>query len=180
MAQTTVVGKATIYNIDGTVAFAGVIDNAGTAGTVAVGDNFVQSMGLTDEVDMTELRDAKGCVQGYDLYNHRRMATLEIIPIGATVDAAAGKTALPKPGAAVQVAEVAGESTTETEFPGIFVASAAAGVATTPVVHWVYIGGGSVNISNTDMLRISLPCRLQNADVLSTAATALGVFDTVA
>jgi len=178
MAQTTVVGKATIYNIDGTVAYAGVVDNAGTAGTMAVGDNFVQSIGVTDEVDMTELRDAKGNVQGYDLYNHRRTATLEIIPIGATVDAAAGKTILPTPGASVQVAEVAGESSTATEMPGVAVASASG--STSNGVYWTYIGGGSVTMSNTDTLRISLPCRLQNADTATTAATGMGIFDTEA
>ena len=176
MAQTTVVGKATIYNIDGTVAYSGVIDNAGTAGTMGVGDNFVQSIGITDEVDMTELRDAKGNVQGYDLYNHRRTATLEIIPIGSTVDAAASKTILPKPGASVQVAEIAGETSTETEMPGLAVASAAGGSANG--VYWTYIGGGSVTMSNTDTLRISLPCRLQNADTATTEATGMGIFDT--
>jgi len=179
MAQTTVVGKATIYNIDGTVAYSGVIDNAGAAGTMAVGDNFVQSIGITDEVDMTELRDAKGNVQGYDLYNHRRTATLEIIPIGSTVDAAAGKTILPTPGASVQVAEIAAETSTETEMPGLAVAAAAAS-GTTNAVHWTYVGGGSVTLSNTDTLRISLPCRLQNADTATTAATGMGIFDTEA
>lgn len=180
MAQTTVVGKATIYNIDGTVAYSGVIDNAGTAGTMAVGDNFVQSIGITDEVDMTELRDAKGNVQGYDLYNHRRTATLEIIPIGSTVDAAAGKTILPKPGASVQVAEIASETSTETEMPGLAVAAAAASGSAANAVHWTYVGGGSVTLSNTDTLRISLPCRLQNADTASTAHTGMGIFDTEA
>ena len=177
MAQTTVVGKATIYNIDGTVAYSGVIDNAGTAGTMAVDDNFVQSIGITDEVDMTELRDAKGNVQGYDLYNHRRTATLEIIPIGSTVDAAASKTILPKPGASVQVAEITTDGTDTTqEMPGLAIANAAGGSANG--VYWTYIGGGSVTMSNTDTLRISLPCRLQNADTATTEATGMGIFDT--
>lgn len=182
MAQTTVVGKATIYNIDGTVAYSGVIDNAGAAGTMAVGDNFVQSIGITDEVDMTELRDAKGNVQGYDLYNHRRTATLEIIPIGSSVDDAATHVILPKPGAAVQVAEVlvggGAEGSSEVELPGLAIASAAASGSAANAVHWTYVGGGSVTLSNTDTLRISLPCRLQNADVATTAHTGMGIFDT--
>jgi uncharacterized membrane protein len=181
MAQTTVVGKATIYNIDGTVAYTGVVDNAGTGGStnaMTKDDNFVQSIGITDEVDMTELRDAKGNVQGYDLYNHRRTATLEIIPIGSTVDNAASHVILPLPGAAVQVAEVASESSTEIEMPGLAIAAAAASGSAENAIHWTYIGGGSVTLSNTDTLRISLPCRLQNADSATTAHTGMGIFDT--
>lgn len=180
MAQTTVIGKATIYNLDGTVAYTGCIDNAGTAATVVAADNYLQSINLTDEVDTTELRDAKGNVQGMDLYNHRRTATIEFIPIGSTVDAAAGKAALPKPGAVVQVAETSGESSSETELPGIFTADTAQPAAGATAVSWQYIGGGTVSLSNTDMMRFSLPCRLQNADPASTEATGLGVFDTTA
>lgn len=179
MAQTTVVGKATIYNIDGTVAYSGVVDNAGAVGTMTVGDNFVQSIGITDEVDMTELRDAKGNVQGYDLYNHRRTATLEIIPIGSSVDDAASHTILPKPGAAVQVAEVSDPGDT-VDLPGLAKADAAASGSAANAVHWTYVGGGSVTLSNTDTLRISLPCRLQNADTATTAHTGMGIFDTEA
>ena len=78
-ANSTIVGNATIYNVDGTL----------TYGTVAVGDNYLQSINLTDEVDTSEARDQKGNVFGYNLYNFRRTATFEIIFVDTTEAGAA-------------------------------------------------------------------------------------------
>ena len=60
MANSTIVGNATVYGVDGTVAY----------GTVTIGENYMQSINLTDEMDTAEARDQRGNVFGYNLYNH--------------------------------------------------------------------------------------------------------------
>ena len=101
-ANSTIVGNATIYGVDGTLAY----------GTVAIADNYMQSVNLTDDVDTTEARDQKGNVFGYNLYNFRRTATFEIIFINGTEAGAAAEAVLPTPGAIVTIAQDAesGES----------------------------------------------------------------------
>jgi hypothetical protein len=138
-ANSTIVGNATIYNVDGTLAY----------GTVAVGDNFLQSINLTDEVDTSEARDQKGNVFGYNLYNFRRTATFEIIFVDATEAGAAEEMVLPTPGAIITIAQ---DAETGNSLP-----TALAG-------GWNYIGGGSIAGSNTDLMRMTLPCSKYNAD----------------
>ena len=139
MANTTVVGNATVYGVDGTVAY----------GTVAVGDNYMQSLNVTDDVDTTEARDQKGNVFGYNLYNFRRTATFEIIFYDTTEILAAAEVELPQPGAIITIGQDAESGNT---LPGIIAGD------------WNYIGGGSISASNTDLLRMSLPCSQYNAD----------------
>ena len=138
-ANSTIVGNATIYGVDGTVAY----------GTVAVGDNYMQSVNLTDDVDTTEARDQKGNVFGYNLYNFRRTATFEIIFIDTTEAGAAVEAVLPAPGSIITIAQdtEAGDS-----LPVVLVGT------------WNYIGGGSISGSNTDLMRMTLPCSKYNAD----------------
>ena len=138
-ANSTIVGNATIYGVDGTVAY----------GTVAIADNYMQSVNLTDDVDTAEARDQKGNVFGYNLYNFRRTATFEIIFIDGTEAGAAAEAVLPAPGAIVTIAQdaEAGDS-----LPAVLVGT------------WNYIGGGSISGSNTDLMRMSLPCSRYNAD----------------
>jgi hypothetical protein len=152
MANTTIVGSATVYGVDGTVAY----------GTVAVGDNYMQSLNVTDDVDTTEARNQKGNVFGYNLYNFRRTATFEIIFYDTTEILAAAEVELPQPGALVTIAQ---DAETGNTLPGILV-----GV-------WNYIGGGSISASNTDLLRMSLPCSKYNADT-DTDAVVLQTFTT--
>jgi hypothetical protein len=150
MANSTIVGNATIYGVDGTV----------TYGTLLVGENFLQSVNLTDDVDTAEARDQKGNVFGYNLYNFRRTATFEIIVIGptqtqpdpdepGTEEQAAANCVLPTPGATITIAQD-GES--GDNLPAILVGT------------WNYIGGGTISMSNTDITRLSLPCSQYNAD----------------
>ena len=54
-ANSTIVGNATIYGVDGTV-------KNGSIWLAA--DNYLQSVNLTDEMDTTEARDQKGNVFG--------------------------------------------------------------------------------------------------------------------
>ena len=61
-ANSTIVGNATIYGVDGTV-------KNGSIWLAA--DNYLQSVNLTDEMDTTEARDQKGNVFGYNLYNFK-------------------------------------------------------------------------------------------------------------
>ena len=138
-ANSTIVGNATIYGVDGTVAY----------GTVAVGDNYMQSVNLTDDVDTTEARDQKGNVFGYNLYNFRRTATFEIIFIDTTEAGAAVEAVLPAPGSIITIAQdtEAGDS-----LPVVLAGT------------WNYIGGGSISGSNTDLMRMTLPCSQYNAD----------------
>ena len=138
-ANSTIVGNATIYGVDGTVAY----------GTVAVGDNYMQSVNLTDDVDTTEARDQKGNVFGYNLYNFRRTATFEIIFIDTTEAGAAVEAVLPAPGSIITIAQdtEAGDS-----LPVVLAGT------------WNYIGGGSISGSNTDLMRMTLPCSKYNAD----------------
>ena len=86
MANNTIVGSATIYGVDGTVAYPTL------AGTVSIGENYMQSLNVTDEMDTAEARDQRGNVFGYNLYNHRRTCNWEIIFYGST-EAAAEATA---------------------------------------------------------------------------------------
>ena len=133
MANSTIVGNATVYGVDGTVAY----------GSVVVGDNYMQSVNLTDDVDTAEARDQKGNVFGYNLYNFRRTATFEIIFIDTTEAGAAAEVVLPAPGALVTIAQ---DTESGDSFPVILIGA------------WNYIGNGSISASNTDILRMSLPC----------------------
>tara|TARA_R100000908_G_C3744826_1_gene140410 strand:- start:1091 stop:1549 length:459 start_codon:yes stop_codon:yes gene_type:complete len=133
MANSTIVGNATVYGVDGTVAY----------GTVAVADNYMQTFNLTDDVDTAEARDQKGNVFGYNLYNFRRTATFEIIFIDSDEAGAAAEVKLPAPGAIVTIAQDAESGNT---FPAILAGT------------WNYSGGGSISMSNTDILRMTLPC----------------------
>jgi len=138
-ANSTIVGNATIYGVDGTVAY----------GTVAVGDNYMQSVNLTDDVDTTEARDQKGNVFGYNLYNFRRTATFEIIFIDSSEAGAAVEAVLPAPGSIVTIAQ---DAESGDSLPVVLAGT------------WNYIGGGSISGSNTDLMRMSLPCSRYNAD----------------
>jgi len=138
-ANSTIVGNATIYGVDGTVAY----------GTVAVADNYMQSVNLTDDVDTAEARDQKGNVFGYNLYNFRRTATFEIIFIDTTEAGAAVEAILPVPGAIITIAQ---DAESGDSLPVVLVGT------------WNYIGGGSISGSNTDLMRMSLPCSRYNAD----------------
>ena len=139
-ANSTIVGNATIYGVDGTIKY----------GSVWLGTtNYIQSLNLTDDVDTTEARDQKGNVFGYNLYNFRRTATFEVIFYAATEILAAADFKLPTPGAILEIAQdlEAGSS-----LPALLVGT------------WNYIGGGSISGSNTDLMRMSLPCSQYNAD----------------
>jgi hypothetical protein len=138
-ANSTIVGNATIYGVDGTVAY----------GTVAVADNYMQSVNLTDDVDTAEARDQKGNVFGYNLYNFRRTATFEIIFIDTTEAGAAVEAILPVPGAIITIAQ---DAESGDSLPVVLVGT------------WNYIGGGSISGSNTDLMRMTLPCSRYNAD----------------
>ena len=138
-ANSTIVGNATIYGVDGTVAY----------GTVAVADNYMQSVNLTDDVDTAEARDQKGNVFGYNLYNFRRTATFEIIFIDTTEAGAAVEAILPTPGSIITIAQ---DAETGDSLPAVLVGT------------WNYIGGGSISGSNTDLMRMSLPCSQYNSD----------------
>jgi len=138
-ANSTIVGNATIYGVDGTVAY----------GTVAVTDNYMQSVNLTDDADTTEARDQKGNVFGYNLYNFRRTATFEIIFIDTTEEGAAIEAVLPTPGAIVTIAQ---DTESGDSLPAVLVGT------------WNYIGGGTLSGSNSDLMRMSLPCSQYNND----------------
>ena len=138
-ANSTIVGNATIYGVDGTVAY----------GTVAITDNYMQSVNLTDDVDTTEARDQKGNVFGYNLYNFRRTATFEIIFIDTTEAGAAVEAVLPTPGSIITIAQ---DAESGDSLPVVLVGT------------WNYIGGGSISGSNTDLMRMTLPCSQYNAD----------------
>ena len=149
MANQTIVGNATVYGVDGTVAY----------GTVTIGENYMQSINLTDEVDTSEARDQRGNVFGYNLYNHRRTATFEIIFYAASEANAAAEFLLPSPGAIVTIAQDAEDGAT---LPAEIVGA------------WNYIGGGVISGSNTDLMRMSLPCS-RYADPAGTTTDAVAL-----
>jgi hypothetical protein len=149
MANSTIVGSATVYGVDGTVAY----------GTVTIGENYMQSINLTDEVDTSEARDQRGNVFGYNLYNHRRTATFEIIFYAASEAATAAEFLLPSPGAIVTIAQDAeAGDTLPAEIAGT----------------WNYIGSGTISGSNTDVMRMSLPCS-RYADPAGTTTDAVAL-----
>ena len=149
MANQTIVGNATVYGVDGTVAY----------GTVTTGENYMQSINLTDEVDTSEARDQRGNVFGYNLYNHRRTATFEIIFYAASEANAAAEFLLPSPGAIVTIAQDAEDGAT---LPAEIVGA------------WNYIGGGVISGSTTDLMRMSLPCS-RYADPAGTTTDAVAL-----
>jgi hypothetical protein len=136
------VGSATVYGVDGTAAY----------GTVLIGENYMQSCNVTDEVDTAEARDERGNVFGYNLYNFRRTANFEIIFYGSTEVIAAAAVELPVPGAIVTIAQNDDGSPDYDTLPAILVGG------------WNYIGGGGIAMSNTDLLRMTLPCSRYNTD----------------
>ena len=138
MANSVLVGSATIYGVDGTLAY----------GTVVVGDNYLQSVNLTDDVDTAEAR--------YNLYNFRRTATFEIIFIDSTEAGAAAEVKLPEPGATITIAQ---DAESGDSFPAELTGT------------WNYTGNGTVSMSNTDILRMSLPCSKYNNDNSGGVAT---------
>lgn len=144
-ANSTVVGNATIYGVDGTI----------KNGTIwAKTTNFLQSINLTDDVDTTEARDAKGNVFGYNLYNFRRTATFEVIFYAANEAAAVAHFILPTPGAILEIEQ---DDEAGTNLPAMIQGT------------WNYIGGGSISGSNTDLMRMSLPCSQYNGDSVGDA-----------
>ena len=149
MANSTIVGNATVYGVDGTVAY----------GTISIGENYLQSVNLTDEMDTAEARDQRGNVFGYNLYNHRRTATFEIIFYAASEAAAAAEMLLPSPGAVITIAQDAEDGST---LP--------ADIAGT----WNYTGGGTITGSNTDLMRLSFPCS-RYADPAGTTTTTVAL-----
>jgi hypothetical protein len=139
-ANSTVVGNATLYGVDGTI----------KNGTIwAKTTNFLQSINLTDDVDTTEARDAKGNVFGYNLYNFRRTATFEVIFYAATEAGAVANFILPTPGAILEIEQ---DDEVGTNLPAVIAGT------------WNYIGGGSISGSNTDLMRMTLPCSQYNGD----------------
>ena len=152
MANSTIVGSATVYGVDGTVAY----------GTVTIGENYMQSINLTDEVDTSEARDQRGNVFGYNLYNHRRTATFEIIFYAASEANAAAEFVLPSPGAIVTIAQDAEDGATlPADITG----------------DWNYAGGGTIAGSNTDLMRLSWRCsRYADPAGTTTDAVALQTF----
>tara|TARA_R110000787_G_scaffold122861_1_gene233739 strand:- start:55 stop:522 length:468 start_codon:yes stop_codon:yes gene_type:complete len=139
-ANSTIVGNATIYGVDGTI----------KNGIIWLGTtNYIQSVNLTDDVDTTEARDQKGNVFGYNLYNFRRTATFDVIFYAATEVLAAASFKLPTPGAILEIEQ---DAEAGSSLPIILVGT------------WNYIGGGSLSGSNTDLMRMTLPCSQYNAD----------------
>tara|TARA_R110000824_G_scaffold220168_2_gene407223 strand:- start:217 stop:678 length:462 start_codon:yes stop_codon:yes gene_type:complete len=151
MANSTIVGQATIYGVDGTVAY----------GTVIGADSYLQSVSLTDEADTTEARDQKGNVFGYNLYNFRRTCTFEIIFVDSTEAGAAGELKIPSGGALVTIAQ---DTETGSTMPVEFIGD------------WNYISGATLSGSNTDLMRMMIPCSQYNADTAGSAVTTLASF----
>ena len=94
---------------------------------------------------------------GYNLYNFRRTATFEIIFVDATEGGAAEEMVLPTPGAIITIAQ---DAETGDSLPPVLVGG------------WNYIGGGSISGSNTDLMRMTLPCSKYNSD---TAGSTVGL-----
>jgi len=142
MANSVIVGQATIYGVDGTVIY----------GTVAVGDNYMQSCNVTDEADTAEARNERGNVFGYNLYNFRRLATFEIVFVDTTEEAAAAEVEIPVPGAIVTIGQTDEGDTDKDTFPSILIGG------------WNYVANGQLSMTNTDILRLTLPCSKFNND----------------
>lgn len=134
MAVRYLAGRATVFTASGTVAYVGVA-------TVATTQNEVQNVTLTDEFDLIEARNRAGQTMTQMAINCRQRLTVEITPHANTAGSntqalAADAVEVPGPLSLVTLAsfEVA-------EFNGT----------------WNYLGNGSVGLSNTGAVTVSLP-----------------------
>jgi hypothetical protein len=130
MAARYLAGRATVFTASGTVAFTGV----------ATTQNEVQNVSLSDEFDLVESRNRLGQTITQMAINVRQRLTVEITPHAITSSntqaEAATAVALPEPLALVALA-----SFEAGEFNG----------------DWNYLGGGSIGLTNTGAITMSLP-----------------------
>lgn len=134
MAARYLAGRAIVFTASGTVAYTGVA-------TVATTQNEVQNITLTDEFDLIETRNRAGQTVSQMAINVRQRLTVEITPHANTAGSqtqalAADAVELPAPLSLVTLA-----SFEAAEFNGT----------------WNYLGGGSIGISNTGAITVSLP-----------------------
>lgn len=124
-------GRASVFAIDGTLAYTGV----------ATIDNEVQAANMTDEFDVVELMDRRGEVIGKAARNRRRTLTIDFIPTDAS-------TSNPQTEAGAK-ANVA--------FPDKLALVTLASFGITDIDgDWNYVGGGTVGMTAEGYIRMTL------------------------
>jgi hypothetical protein len=128
-------GKAAVYGVTGTLAFAGAV-------VMSTAENKMLGADITDTFDIPELKDGVGNIIGLAAVNRRHEATFDIVPsdTDGSPTLADAKTAikLPDPLAIVTIAGFG-----NTLIDGT----------------WNYIGGGKITFSPDGYIKMSLPCR---------------------
>ncbi len=112
------VGQAAFFGLDGTV--------SGVASVV------FNSAEVTDEFDVTELKDGFGNTIGAVSHNGRKSVSFEMVPLDG------GTAALPAQLAAITTSDFALGDLNGT---------------------WYYVGGGKISMSNEGFAKFSLPCK---------------------
>lgn len=138
MAARYLAGRATVFTAAGTVAYVGVA-------TVASTQNEVQNVTLTDEFDLVEVKNRYGQTMSQMAINLRQRLTVEIIPHADTAPAGAGPQT-----------QALADDAVELPAPLSLVALASFEVAEFNG-NWNYLGGGSIGLSNTGAITVSLP-----------------------
>jgi len=144
-APTNYIGIVTVFGIDGTIAYTGL----------ATTDSLLESASLEDTTEEHEAKDRWGEVVGMKLFNPRTNITINFYPAkeagSGAIAAAKDNVALPAKGSKVTIADMPGSA-----FDG---------------TTWLYIQGGTIELTNTGDAKMVLPLRKYRTDIAATANT---------
>jgi hypothetical protein len=142
MSAESQIGRVIIFGLDGTVAYTGV----------ATTENEPQSMSYDDSVEVHRSKDRKGEVIGAQFFNPVKKISINFFPCTAAGDTKAhaqAKMVLPAIGAVVALAAWPVPSTGEI----------------LNNTKWIYFGGGKIDFSNEDSVKMVLPLERANTDI---------------
>lgn len=162
MAAPTFIGICTVWGIDGTIQYTGP-----ATATDSVDPFQIESYRFNDGTDLHEGRDKQGEVNRVQLYNPKREMDIKFFPAASAGTGSIAKAkmnmALPTKGAKVTIASMAGNGTAGVEGAG--------GTAVQNISTWLYLGGGSIEESNTGEAYMNLHLVRYNTDIAATANT---------
>jgi len=145
MSAPTQIGTVTVWGLDGTLLFSGLI----------AADNILESISLEDDAEELERKDKLGETVGLRVWDPKKRIEVSFYPSkpAGTGAIAGAKTnvVLPTKCAKVEIAGMPGSLFNDTT--------------------WLYVKGGRVEGANEQEMKITLPLRKYATDIAATANT---------
>lgn len=142
-------GKYVVWGV------AGITATGFSSGTepISAGNSEVQSVSVSNQSDVTEIKDASGDVKTIVFSNHNRECSIEVVPSAATLNGVQGyvEELLPAPGTVITLVEADQHLTTLDGDTSTVGNSADAG-------DWSYVSG-ELSRSNDSEARITMTLR---------------------